>query len=601
MKQDMNGTFRIAFRAMVVAAVTLLTGSAAMAQTSTGPTIHGNVYGGGNLAEVKGHVTVNIKAGTVENEVYGGGALANTNTEANTITGEGVEKVYPTTVNLTGGTIGNAYGGGLGQKNGINGATEDKPAYVYGDVLVNVNGTKFTQTFDTYQEGTGEGATTVQVPKTGRVFGCNNLNGSPKKTVTVHVHKTVRLDGGAHTAGEYEIAAVYGGGNEAAYEPTISGEETAENYVHTNVIIDGCDLTSIKQVYGGGNAASTPATLVTINGAFEIDEVFGGGNGNDKIKRQSGSDVSWLTNPGANVGFKAYDAESSDYDTPEERLVKQYGFGKAQVNIGGGIIHYVYGGSNAKGNVRVAAVAMLERTIEDNCFKVDEAYGGGKAAPMDGSAELNLGCIPGVGIVYGGARAATVNNNVVLTITNGTFNKVFGGNNEAGSINGTITLNIEETGCTPIVIGQLYGGGNLAAYTAPTGENGPTLNIKSFTSIGEVYGGGYSADVTGNVHVNINEVVGKQAATVNGYPKDAQNQDITSLDGVAIPTHTKDAIGAIRVVYGGGYGADVIGDVEVNIGTSETIDYVSMASGETEPRTGITVEGANITNSVYGR
>ena len=563
-------------------------------------TVSENVFGGGNLASVKGNVTVIMSGGTVTNDVYGGGALANTNTEANTITGEGDEKVYPTTVNLTGGTIGNAYGGGLGQKNGINGATEDKPAYVYGDVLVNVNGTKFTQTFDTYQEGTGEGATTVQVPKTGRVFGCNNLNGSPLKTVTVHVHKTVRLDGGVHKAGEYEIAAVYGGGNEAAYEPTISGEETAENYVHTNVIIDGCDLTSIKQVYGGGNAASTPATLVTINGAFEIDEVFGGGNGNDKIKRQSGTDVSWLTNPGANVGFKAYDAESSDYDTPEERLVKQYGFGKAQVNIGGGIIHYVYGGSNAKGNVRVAAVAMLERTIEDNCFKVDEAYGGGKAAPMDGSAELNLGCIPGVGIVYGGARAATVNNNVVLTITNGTFNKVFGGNNEAGSINGTITLNIEETGCTPIVIGQLYGGGNLAAYTAPTGENGPTLNIKSFTSIGEVYGGGYSADVTGNVHVNINEVVGEQAATVNGYPKDAQNQDITSLDGVAIPTHTKDAIGAIRVVYGGGYGADVIGDVEVNIGTAKTIDYVSMVSGETEPRTGITVGGANITNSVYG-
>ena len=601
MKQDMNGTFRIAFRAMVMAVMTLLTGSAAMAQTSTGPTIHGNVYGGGNLAEVKGHVTVNIKAGTVENDVYGGGALANTNTEANTITGEGDEKVYPTTVNLTGGTIGNAYGGGLGQKNGINGATEDKPAYVYGDVLVNVNGTKFTQIFDTYEEGTGEGATTVQVPKTGRVFGCNNLNGTPKKTVTVHVHKTVRLDGEAHKIGEYEIAAVYGGGNEAPYEPTLSETETADNHAHTNVIIDGCDLTSIKQVYGGGNAASTPATLVTINGAFEINEVFGGGNGNDKIKRTSGTDVSWIDNGGANVGFKAYDADSEDYDTPEEREAMAYGYGKAEVNIGGGIIHYVYGGSNAKGNVRLAAVAMLERTIEDNCFKVDEAYGGGKAAPMDGSAELNLGCIPGVGIVYGGARAATVNNNVVLTITNGTFNKVFGGNNEAGTINGTITLNIEETGCTPIVIGQLYGGGNLAAYTAPTGENGPTLNIKSFTSIGEVYGGGYSADVTGNVHVNINEVVGKQAATVNGYPKDAQNQeDITSLDGVAIPTHTKDAIGAIRVVYGGGYGADVIGDVEVNIGTAETVDYVSMASGETEPSTGIPVEGANITNSVYG-
>ena len=596
MTQDMNHTFGKALRAVFVVTVMSLTGSHALAQV----TVNGNVYGGGNLAEVKGHVTVNIGAGTVVNDVYGGGALADTNTEANTITGEGDEKVYPTTVNLTGGTIGNAYGGGLGQKEGVNGATENKPAYVHGDVLVNVNGTKFTQIFDTYEEGTGEGATTVQVPKTGRVFGCNNLNGTPKKTVTVHVHKTVRLDGEAHKAGEYEIAAVYGGGNEAPYEPTLSETETADNHAHTNVIIDGCDLTSIKQVYGGGNAASTPATLVTINGSFEIDEVFGGGNGNDKIMRKNGSEVSWLTNPGANVGFKAYDADSEDFDTREERNAMAYGFGKAHVNIGGGIIHYVYGGSNAKGNVREVAVAMLERTIEDNCFKVDEAYGGGKAAPMDGSAQLNLGCIPGVGTVYGGARAATVNNNVVLTITNGTFNKVFGGNNEAGTINGTITLNIEETGCTPIVIGQLYGGGNLAAYTAPAEENGPTLNIKSFTSIGEVYGGGYSADVTGNVHVNINEVVGQQAATVDGYPKDAQDQDITSLNGVAIPTHTKDAIGAIRVVYGGGYGADVIGDVEVNIGTAETIDYVSMVSGETKLRTGIPVEGANITGSVYG-
>ena len=603
MTQDMNHTLGKALRAVFVAAMMSLTGSHALAedtQSSTGTGVHvmGNVFGGGNLAEVKGRVTVNIKAGTVVNDVYGGGAKANTNSSINTITQEDGKDVYPTTVNLTGGTIGNAYGGGLGEKAGVNGGTEDKEALVYGDVLVNVNGTAFTQEFDTYQEGTGEATTTVQVPKTGRVFGCNNLNGSPQKTVTVHVYKTVPVGGGDHQTGVYEIAAVYGGGNEAAYEPTISETETDASHAHTNVIVDGCSLTSIKQVYGGGNAASTPSTQVTINGAFEIDEVFGGGNGNDKIKRTSGSDVSWLINPGANVGFEAYDADSEDYDTPGERETMAYGFGKAQVNIGGGNIHAVYGGSNAKGNVRMVAVAMLEKTSEEDCFTVDEAYGGGKAAPMDGRAELQLGCIPGVGTVYGGARAAAVNNDVVLTITNGTYNNVFGGNNESGTINGSITINVEETGCRPIHIGNLYGGGNLASYTTPSGKNGPKLNIKSFTSIDHVYGGGFGAgaDVTGDVTVNINVLKGRWAGkTVYG-------------ETVA------DALGTIGDVYGGGYGADVIGNVEVNIGTEETIGFVTeptyLGSGNysynstTKLYKGVdgstNVVGAIITGNVFG-
>jgi hypothetical protein len=167
MKQDMNDTFRIAFRAMVVAVMTLLTGSTAMAQTSTGPTIRGNVYGGGNLAEVQGNVTVNVKGGTVVNDVYGGGALASTNTanwDARLNDGAGgwadgkTSATNTTTVNLTGGNVGNAYGGGLGDA--------DTPAYVYGDVTVEVDGTAFNISYDSYTEG----ETSVQVSKTGRVL-----------------------------------------------------------------------------------------------------------------------------------------------------------------------------------------------------------------------------------------------------------------------------------------------------------------------------------------------------------------------------------------------------------------------------------------------
>ena len=90
--------------------------------------------------------------------------------------------------------------------------------------------------------------------------------------------------------GTYDVQDVYGGGNEAEYWPVKAEKyyadqtnhpysEAEANHIHTNVIIDGCKLTSINRVFGGGNAASTPATRVTVNGTFEINEVFGGGNG----------------------------------------------------------------------------------------------------------------------------------------------------------------------------------------------------------------------------------------------------------------------------------------------------------------------------------
>ena len=106
MTQDRNHTFVKTLRARLVVIMMLLTGSHALAQV----TVSGNVYGGGNLAEVGGSVTVNMKAGTVEKDVYGGGALANTNIGNATNYGESNETIsktntYTTTVNLMGGTI----------------------------------------------------------------------------------------------------------------------------------------------------------------------------------------------------------------------------------------------------------------------------------------------------------------------------------------------------------------------------------------------------------------------------------------------------------------------------------------------------------------
>ena len=637
-----------------------------------------------NLGTVSGNVTLNILGSNthIYGDVYGGGAQSKSNT--NYYKAADPVLTTKTTINLLAGTIdGDVYGGGQGRLAkdavGTPGSAGYEPAIEAvaadaGSTKVNLNGMEAADyngaTFadldlehaadtDPYTVKDSNKGCIVK----GSIFGCNNLNGTPKGDATVNIYKTEGYEGyirtGANaenaTAREaalddiddshhsYEVKAVYGGGNLAAYEPN------DVNNKHTQVNIYGCGSTSIQQVYGGGNAASTPATQVDIWGTYEIEEVFGGGNGKDDISHDGGTTK--IPNPGANVGFKDYwdykkEKDLEAYDTKAKRQASEfitnyvYGTGEAHVNIHGGRIHRVYGGSNTKGNVKTVAVTMLEET--GGCdFKVDEAYGGGKSAQMDGASRLEMACIPGLKNAYGGAEAANIENDVTLTITNGNFDRVFGGNNVSGTINGTITVNIEETGCHLITIGQLYGGGNQAAYTGPeildnnnepTGKRqGPTLNVRSFTSIGEVYGGGYgkTATVTGDTYVNINVCDGKnfgdsqntEVERANNY---TGNQTISfsefrrTDDGgfetdnagnrivdhqkvpVYLPPFTSGEIGAINNVYGGGNAAKVIGDTFVNIGKKDgNLVFATPTNATVENRTH-QIKGATITGNVYG-
>lgn len=607
--------------------------------------IKGSAFGGGEAGIVWESVAVNMKGGSVANDVYGGGALANTQI-AYTIPAN-AEKIFTTNVNLTGGTIGhNVYGGGLGRMADETKGVTAVEAKVYGKVVVALNGTKTVETVGEKEVTSYKDNCVVK----GSIFGCNNQNGSPQDAVTVHIYKTTGWEGHAGTASDkktsttaadhsYHLAAVYGGGNLAAFIPD---KASVLDTLKTHVIIDGCDMTSIRQVYGGGNAASVPATDVLVNGTYEIEEVFGGGNGKDDVSYDGGT--TYIKNPGANVGYKnysTYDAvnnewnDKEDADTKSERLSSGYiiGTGAANVNINGGTIHRVFGGSNTKGNVRITAVTMLEEA--GGCpFCVDEAYGGGKSAPMDAEAKLLMACIPGLKEAYGGAQNAEIDGDVTLNITNGTFERIFGGNDEKGYIKGTITVNIEETGCKPIIIGELYGGGNQAPYTAPEGKHGPTLNVRSFTSIGDIYGGGLgsTATVTGDTYVNINVSEGRWHEGDYEYATDPSvkvNDKITELNekGYHAPEFTS-GMGSIHTVFGGGNAAPVTGNTNVNVGTSEYEEIVSVATGadvtgyytrsgegtETSPYTyteatgtakeGTTyyqkVEGANITGNVYG-
>ena len=585
----------------------------------TGGTIYHNIYGGGEFGAVLNSVKVNINGGNISGDVYGGGALANTNTTGGA-----------TIVNLLGGTIlGDAYGGGLGRVAKAAVGTEGNPgyvpavtavpAYVNGNVTVTLDGTTFNPTTTTDDASHA-------VPNSGRVFGCNNLNGTPKGTVLVHVKRT-RPYSGARAKGSYEVQAVYGGGNLATYDPTnpeADGQYSENGHDATKkplqVVIDACDEASIEYVYGGGNAAAAPATDVLILGSYDINKVFAGGNGADKYTLDGGT--TWKTNEGADIGWKnsthITDPSNAEYGKVSSGTV--YGTGKSRVIALGGTIGMIFGGSNTLGDVRTSADVVLgDQDLQTCVLEIGEIYGGGNEAYMSASTSLDLKCVEGFNEIYGGARNANVAGDISMTITGGRYNKVFGGNNVGGVISGTITVNVDERGCLPIEIGELYGGGNQAAYSvenipaarrtslatasgnANAYKNYPQVNVISATSIGKVFGGGLgnTAVVTGNPHVNIN----MQKGSVNGdyvyvdgkspaeYASYASGYEESA--GVPRVFPYKLALGTIGIVFGGGNAANVVGDTYVNIGDGTFINENGEAST-------VTRRSAQITGRVFG-
>ena len=608
--------------------------------------IAGSVFGGGEAGIVKGSVAVSMTGGLVLKDVYGGGALAHTQTSnwdasANNNVGEWADTnqksaLNITTVRLTGGTIlGEAYGGALGQKNGVNGATSDIAAYVYGDVLLDLNGTTSSGETGAAIDNTARGCVV------GQVFGCNNINGSPKGDVMVHVYATqnaaatqiantpaveasetnpaVAAVENAKVLDRYDVSAVYGGGNMAAYVPVTPYKPTdAPTGAKTQVIIEGCTLTSIETVYGGGNAAAVPETNVDIKGAYEIGYLFGGGNGKDKIL----IDNVLTDNPGADIG---------QYHNGTEMVT--YGTGNANSLMEGGLIHEAYGGSNTKGVLKGSINQVTDPKDPDDddycCdLVVDKIVGAGKYADIDGDVNMTLSCQPStkVPLLFAGADEANVNGNITLNITNGNFGQVFGGNNLGGAVKGKITVNVEERGCQPIKIDELYLGGNEAAYsvygyyesndthpvtglkilkprtaemhaiTNPTAEGykepvtnptpdathtfpyaQPELNIISCTYIGKVFGGGLGAPAKmyANPTVNVNMVAGAHAAT-------AVPAMMTELGlEVAKTAPNPDKLGIIGDVFGGGNAADIVGNTTVNIAVEYVVKQVFVGANVT--------------------
>lgn len=310
---------------MLTVLMMILAGGHAAAQT-TGVTVNGNVYGGGNAADVGANTTVNISAGqigggtidadhgnvfgggkgqnttvkgdvsvnigkapegsvttytgtgTVKGSVYGGSALgyvnANTtkDTDGTTVTGHTANTDKTTQVNVFKGTVnGNVYGGGRGEKTTSSDISAKSASTV--TVTIGANATEAAPSID------------------GSVYGGSDENGILESDVTLHI-----LNGTIGKAGEnnsFTGGNVYGGGLGL---PTL-----VQGSVMVNIGAAGNTPTGtaniLGDVYGGsakgkvnatkGGTAESPTysnpnsktTQVNLYANTGVRNVYGGGHG----------------------------------------------------------------------------------------------------------------------------------------------------------------------------------------------------------------------------------------------------------------------------------------------------------------------------------
>ncbi len=561
--------------------------------------VNGNVFGGGNAADVTGNSTVLMQDNaTVETDVYGGGALANV----------GTNNSNATTVTIEGGNVGgNVYGGGLGDTATLGSGHTNQAAKVFGVVTVNIG---------KYEGGSYTGEATIN----GSVFGCNNVNGTPKDNVFVNIYKTARTSG-VNTVSDngFALSEVFGGGNKAAYLPATTGKVTTV-HVYT------CDNT-IQYVYGGGNAAdvgngtTSSATDVIIDGG-RIEWVFGGGNG------------AGTGNPGANV------------------------FGDVTVDYHAGEITYLFGGSNEKGNITGAKNVNL--LADGSCTKhINSLYGGSNQADITGDVAITMACSANacpIDTVFGGSRNANISGDVTLTIEGGSFAEVFAGNNKGGTIGGDVTLNLlggemvnafggnnaggsingkitvnmlDKGGSCPLAVNNIYGGGKNAAYAPTTPGAYPEVNLingsvtkKGDGTGGNVYGGGFGATATvtstPTVNVGYDASMSSLASTLKGSALTTSTVAVAGNvfgGGEAAPVSGSTTVALQQVtsgvtatttvsgsVFGGGDVASVSGstDVDVNGGTVSQNVFGGGNLADVAGSTDVAVNGGTVTLDVYG-
>lgn len=519
-------------------------------------------------------VTENIVSGRV-GRVLGGSigdsaaTLRNWNYPENTFLGE-------TTINVSGGTIAELYGGCLGRNMNIVGSTTATgntcDSYFYGTININIMGGEITGNIY------GAGA--------GGVTGYNQNSSDPYKTYGEDFDTNVNINISNGTIG----GDIYGGGY--GYTEYLNANVTAVDggalYGNSNIIISGTPTINGNIFAAGcGYDFSSKPNIAQMIGNSKIDisgtptirgSIFGGGAGLDGFENMAKLTGTSRININANLSSGVYGGGNIAKTSGQTNISISSGNhtgdifgggnvgildGTANVTIAGGTQDRVFGGGNE--------ATATTTNVYINGGETEEVYGGGNLASV---TTTNVYLQGGIATnIYAGSNQSGDVTTANLTTTSGSATNVYGGNNQGGTVSNTNVL-INGGTITNVFGGNNQGGTILESLV--TVEKG-TLN--------NVYGGGDKA-VSGTTQVYI------------------KGGEITNLFGggnEATTTETKLYIqgGTIENAYGGGNLASVTTtNVYIEGGMSENIFAGSNQSGNVATAN-LTSTSGNATN-VYG-
>ena len=497
-------------------------------------------------------VTENIISGTVGRLC--GGSIGDSSTvpsrwnyPINTFLGE-------VTINISGGSVDELYGGCLGRNMNAIGGSDRNPrlcdSYFYGTATINISG--------------GEVLSNIYGAGAGGVTGYSANSSDDYKSYGRDFDTSVNINiSGGRIAGN-----IYGGGY--GYTEYLTQNSTADDsgtlYGDSHITITGSP-TIEGDIYGAGcgyNLSRKP-NLAQLEGTSTIDI--------------SGSPKIYGTIYGAGAGLARY-----------EEMAKLTG--TSTINISASLSSEVYGGGN---NAKVEG----STTININSgTHTGDIYAGGNLGEIVGDTTVNInGGSPRR--VFAGGNQADVTSSVT-NILGGNANEVYGGGNEALVTDATVYIDAGNTG-------SVYGGGNQAAVTTPRIyiRGGVTDNVYGGSNVngqinqsyiemtggetGNIFGGNNQGGTTTNTNILING--GSVTDSVYGGGNRANTETST------INLNSSD--GLITNVYGGGYSANVTtSNVTLNGATAGSIYGGSNTEG-TVNESNVIIQAGKATD-VYG-
>ena len=562
-----------------------------------------SLYGGNNQGGTTGTTNVLIEGGSI-NFVYGGGEKTSVNTSTNVKIKSNVNTVFggsnlegnipESNIEVENAKVENVYGG-----NNQGGKTTTSNIDINGLYIENVYGGGLKAETTTtninlnsgliknaFGGGNEAGATTTNINLKDatiiNLYGGSNASG----TVTTSNIKNIASNNSNNLYAEFEI-------NKSTINQTGSTDHKASEKIKTKITNNT-----------GVNITTWDIYIITSPSIF--DSNWSGTKVDYENNMYHADETSqWYgTNPLNNNGTHEFEFNIHSYDEYEN--FKIYGYALVGQDANGNKytsslkVDKLYGGNNLGGNT-------INANIELTRGNINTLFGGGKKAETT-SANTNISNVTINEAIYGGGDEAKVDN-VIININSsvvGTNNTgaIYGGGN-AAEVTTSLELNVNKTK----VNGSIYGGGNAGEVKV---EAKTTITESNIT--GNIYGGGNKAPVKNvNLTVSNNTTVekniyagGNLGEVKEGTISKIENTTVTEsiFGGGNKATVTKNAILEInnvtsKNIYGGGDAAGLNGNANINITESNITNVYGGGNGENSLIEGDTT-GEQNPAKVYG-